>query len=86
MTIEKTLIGKNELSLGTVAYYMIKKLGYYGEDFYGVEVAEKAKDQMTSHIEYFSNDEGVATELVRTLYKNNVAGAHLQEIIDELIH
>ncbi len=86
MTIEKTLIGKNELSLGTVDYYMIKKLGYYGEDFYGVEVVEKANDQMTSHIEYFSNDEGVATQLVTTLYKNNVAGVHLQEIIDELIH
>lgn len=86
MTIEKVLIGKNELPLGTVDYYMIKKLGYYGEDFYGVEVAEKANDQMTSHIEYFSNDVSVANELVTTLYKNNVAGAHLQEVIDELIH
>ena len=51
MTIEKVLVGKNDLPLGTVNYYMIKKLGYYGEDFYGVEVAESSSDQMTSHIE-----------------------------------
>lgn len=86
MTIEKVLIGRNELPLETVDYYMIKKLGYYGEDFYGIEVAETANNQMTSHIEYFSNDVTEANKLVTVLYKNNVSGVHLHEIIDELVH
>ena len=86
MTIEKVLVGKNDLPLGTVNYYMIKKLGYYGEDFYGVEVAESSSDQMTSHIEYFSENAAEANELVTVLYKNSVSGVHLQEVIDELIH
>lgn len=85
MTIEKILIGKNELPLGTVDYYMIKKLGYYGEDFYGVEVTETANNQITSHIEYFSNDAAKANELITTLYKNSVVGVHLQEVLDELV-
>ena len=50
VTNKKVLIGQNEVQLGTVDYYMIKKIDNYGEDFYGVEVAETAGHQMTSYI------------------------------------
>ena len=77
MEIKKKFIGKYKGPHGETEYYMIQK-----GTFFGVEVLEGNTPELTSTIEWFSEDQEKTIYFVKQLCQYGASAIHLGELID----
>ena len=77
MEIKKKYIGKYDGQNGEIQYYMLQK-----DMYYGVEVLEGTTPNLTSTIEWFSEDKEHAKTFVELLCQHGASAIHLSELID----
>ncbi|MBP3888107.1 MAG: hypothetical protein J6F30_10790 [Cellulosilyticum sp.] len=80
MQIKKKYIGKYDGPTGEIQYYMLQK-----DSHYGVELLEGEYPDLTSTIEWFSEDKAHALTLIEMLYQHGASSIHLGELIDNYI-
>ena len=80
MQIKKKYIGKHDGPNGEIQYYMLQK-----DTHYGVELLEGNHPDLTSTIEWFSEDQSHALNFVELLYKHGASPIHLSELIDNYV-
>lgn len=80
MQINKKYIGKYDGPNGEIQYYMLQK-----DTHYGIELLEGQQPDLTSTIEWFSENQAHARILVELLYQHGASSIHLSELIDNYI-
>ncbi len=80
MVILKQYVGKFEGPNGSIHYYMIQN-----DSRYGVELVQGDTPNLTSTLEWFTEDQEHALRFVKLLCKHGALPIHLDEMIDNYV-
>lgn len=81
MVIKKQYIGEFEEPNGlTTHYYMIQS-----DSRYGIELVQGDKENLTSTLEWFTEEKDDALKLAKLLCKHGASPIHLDEMIDNYV-
>lgn len=81
MIINKKYVGKSNTQTGEIHYYLIQK-----DSQYGIELMEVDQEEMTSSLEWISENQEETRSFVEMLCRHGASPIHLSEMIDDFIN